>query len=101
MIPIKASYDMTICILSYMFAGEVFNALTNGVVSWFWQLMSLGSIAILVYFAKKRLARKDHDINKDGGFLSFLKALALEKYSDNCLETKEDTKDDDKTGTEG
>lgn len=98
--PIKAGYDMAICVASYMFAGGVFNALTNGVVSWFWQLVSLGSIALIVFFFKKWLDRKDHEINKNGGMFSFFKALILEKYSDNCL-IQEDNKDDDKTGTEG
>lgn len=72
--PIRTTYDAIICITSYIMAGGVMNMILNYTLSFLGSLISLSIIAIIVYFIKKWLAKEDYRINKNGGFISFIKA---------------------------
>ena len=84
--PIKTSYDAFICITSYMVAGGVMNSILDITLSYLGSLFTLTTIAIFVFYIKKWLAKEDNLINRDGGFLSFIKAYLKKNYKDKCID---------------
>lgn len=79
------NYDTIICISSYIITGSVMSNLLDMTMSYIGSFLTLTSIAIFVFYIKKWLAKKDAEINKNGGFLSFVKALFKKEYKDNCV----------------
>ena len=78
------NYDTIICITSYIITGSVMSNLLDITMSYMGSFLTLTSIAIFVFYIKKWLAKKDAEINKNGGFFSFIKALVKKEYKDNC-----------------
>lgn len=86
--PIKQTYDMAICVASYMVAGKIYEVALKQTVSFMTSFLTLAIIAILVFYIKKWLAKEDARLNKDGGMIDFIKAYIKEKYKDECTEDK-------------
>ena len=78
------NYDTIICIISYIITGSVMSSLLDMTISYLGSFFTLASIAVFVFYVKKWLAKKDEEINKNGGFISFVKALLKQEYKDNC-----------------
>ena len=79
------NYDTIICIASYIITGSVMSNLLDITMSYIGSFLTLTSIAIFVFYIKKWLAKKDAEINKNGGFISFIKALVKKECKDNCI----------------
>lgn len=84
--PIKSSYDAFICITSYMVAGGVMSSFLDITLSYLGSLFTLTTIAVFVFYIKKWLAKEDKRLNKDGGFVSFVKAYLKKSYKDKCVD---------------
>lgn len=85
----SVSFDTITCITSYIITGAVMNSLLDTAISYIGSLLTLASIAIFVFYIKKWLEKKDKEINENGGFFSFIKALISQEYRDKCTDKKE------------
>ncbi len=76
--------DFFICVSSYMIAGGVFNHFLDVTVSYLASLLSLASIAVIVFYVKKWLSKEDERLNKNGGLVSFIKAFWKDRSKKDC-----------------
>ena len=80
--------EFFLCVSTYIIAGAVFHNLLDFAISWVFGMLSLASMAIVVFFIKKELAKEDELINKDGGMVDFIKAYVKTKWQNNCQDKK-------------
>ena len=86
--PIKTSYDTFICVSSYIVAGGVMNSILDMTLSYLGSLFTLTTIAVFVFYIKKWLAKEDEKLNKNGGFVSFIKAYLKKGYKNKCIDNE-------------
>lgn len=78
--------DFFICVTSYMIAGGIFKYSLDIAISYFQSLISLASIAIIVFYLKKWLSKEDSRLNKDGYLFGFIKAFFKDRRKKDCGE---------------
>lgn len=91
----KFIYSDIVCFITYFLSvtvgvlttgtfKEMENFLQNLSIQFASTLITLLACSLIVFYFKKWLEKKDNKLNKDGGFLSFVKAYLRNKYNTKC-----------------